>query len=269
MVPVCRAAASSGSGPVEDGVGRRRRCATASPRSRPSSRSRPEFPPEVEAAAAAAAAAARGCPTSTAPTSRSSPSTRPASRDLDQALHLERDGDGYVVHYAIADVAAFVTPGDPVDVEAQPPRRDAVRRGLQDPAAPDGALRGRRARCCPTRSGPALLWTITARRRRASGTDVHVERALVRSTRPARLRRGAAARSTTARADESLTLLKEVGELRLAPRGRPRRGVAAAARAGGRHRGRPRGTWSSASMLPVERVERPDLAAHRLRRRRR
>ena len=38
--------------------------------------------------------------------------------DLDQALHIERDGDGYVVHYAIADVAAFVTPGDPVDVEA-------------------------------------------------------------------------------------------------------------------------------------------------------
>ena len=40
------------------------------------------------------------------------------SMDLDQALHLERDGDGYVVHYAIADVAAFVAPGDPVDVEA-------------------------------------------------------------------------------------------------------------------------------------------------------
>ena len=38
--------------------------------------------------------------------------------DLDQALHIERDGDGYVVHYAIADVAAFVQPGDPVDVEA-------------------------------------------------------------------------------------------------------------------------------------------------------
>ena len=24
--------------------------------------------------------------------------------DLDQAMHLEADGDGYVVHYAIADV---------------------------------------------------------------------------------------------------------------------------------------------------------------------
>ena len=38
--------------------------------------------------------------------------------DLDQALHIERAGDGYRVHYAIADVAAFVTPGDPVDEEA-------------------------------------------------------------------------------------------------------------------------------------------------------
>jgi exoribonuclease R len=32
------------------------------------------------------------------------------SRDLDQALHLRRRGQGYTVHYAIADVAAFVRP---------------------------------------------------------------------------------------------------------------------------------------------------------------
>ena len=41
-----------------------------------------------------------------------------SARDLDQAMHFERAGDGYVVHYAIADVAAFVEPGGPVDVEA-------------------------------------------------------------------------------------------------------------------------------------------------------
>jgi exoribonuclease R len=33
-------------------------------------------------------------------------------------MHLEADGDGYVVHYAIADVIAFVRPGDPVDLES-------------------------------------------------------------------------------------------------------------------------------------------------------
>ena len=43
------------------------------------------------------------------------------AQDLDQALHVARDGDGWVVHYAIADVAAFVSPGDPVDVEANRP----------------------------------------------------------------------------------------------------------------------------------------------------
>src|SRR5688500_2155912 len=44
----------------------------------------------------------------------------PGARDLDQALHIAaRDGGGYRVSYAIADVAAFVTDGDPVDVEAR------------------------------------------------------------------------------------------------------------------------------------------------------
>ena len=41
-----------------------------------------------------------------------------SSMDLDQAFHIERDGDGYRVRYAIADVAAFVEPGGPMDVEA-------------------------------------------------------------------------------------------------------------------------------------------------------
>ena len=51
----------------------------------------------------------------------------PGSMDLDQAMHIERDGDGYVVHYAIADVAAFVRAGDPVDlVQPPPPPRRAL-----------------------------------------------------------------------------------------------------------------------------------------------
>lgn len=35
----------------------------------------------------------------------------PTSRDLDQALHLCREGDGYVFRYAIADAAHYVRPG--------------------------------------------------------------------------------------------------------------------------------------------------------------
>src|SRR3954447_7683406 len=34
----------------------------------------------------------------------------PGARDLDQALHIERRGDGHRVRYAIADVGAFVAP---------------------------------------------------------------------------------------------------------------------------------------------------------------
>ncbi len=43
----------------------------------------------------------------------------PTSKDLDQAMFLERrSGGGYRVHYAIADVAAFVRAGSPLDAEA-------------------------------------------------------------------------------------------------------------------------------------------------------
>src|SRR5215208_5836254 len=43
----------------------------------------------------------------------------PESRDLDQAVHIERSGDGHRVRYAIADVGAFVAPGASIDREAQ------------------------------------------------------------------------------------------------------------------------------------------------------
>jgi exoribonuclease R len=43
----------------------------------------------------------------------------PASQDLDQAMFLERSPDGYVVHYAIADVPAFVPAGGPLDAETR------------------------------------------------------------------------------------------------------------------------------------------------------
>lgn len=39
-----------------------------------------------------------------------------------QALYIERQGSGFVVWYAIADVVAFVNAGGPVDRETQPRR---------------------------------------------------------------------------------------------------------------------------------------------------
>nr|WP_274637523.1 RNB domain-containing ribonuclease [Microbacterium bovistercoris] len=41
------------------------------------------------------------------------------SRDLDQALHLQRTPGGGILHYAIADVPAFVRPGGAVDAAAR------------------------------------------------------------------------------------------------------------------------------------------------------
>ena len=43
----------------------------------------------------------------------------PGSKDLDQAVHVEQSGEGYVVHYAIADLGAFVTPGGALDMEVR------------------------------------------------------------------------------------------------------------------------------------------------------
>src|SRR5690606_36322760 len=43
----------------------------------------------------------------------------PGSMDLDQAMLLERAGDGWRVRYAIADVPAFVAPEGPLDQEVR------------------------------------------------------------------------------------------------------------------------------------------------------
>ena len=79
----------------------------------------PAFPPDVEAAAREAAARP--------PSAQGRDDLRdlpfftvdpPGSRDLDQAMHLERRGGGYRVRYAIADVGAVVERGGPVEAEA-------------------------------------------------------------------------------------------------------------------------------------------------------
>ena len=89
----------------------------------------------------------------------------PGSMDLDQAVHLDRDGDGYRVRYAIADVPAFVGPG-----ERSTPRRAVAARPS---TAPDAATpctrrcsaRTRRA-CWPAQTRPAFVWDMRPGRRR-------------------------------------------------------------------------------------------------------
>jgi exoribonuclease R len=174
----------------------------------------PDFPPEVEEAAARAAATPRlpDLDRTDLPFLTIDPAS---SMDLDQALHIERDPDhhgGYVVHYAIADLAAFITPGDPVDVEAN--RRGETLYGADSrvPLHPK-AISEDAGSLLPEQVRPALLWTIKVDHA-GEGTDATVQRARVRST--ARLTYDEAQTSIDdGTAAESLVLLKEVGGLRL------------------------------------------------------
>src|ERR1044072_6125741 len=43
----------------------------------------------------------------------------PGARDLDQAMLVERRQGGFRLHYAIADLGAFVTPGSALDHEVR------------------------------------------------------------------------------------------------------------------------------------------------------
>jgi exoribonuclease R len=133
------------------------------------------------------------------------------ARDLDQALHIERDGDGYVVHYAIADVAAFVSPGDPVDEQAHQRGETLYGADSKIPLHPTVLSEGA-ASLLPDANRPALLWTIKVDAE-GEGTDVHVERALVRS-RAQLDYQGVQESVDDGTAAEPLRLLGEVGRLR-------------------------------------------------------
>jgi len=134
------------------------------------------------------------------------------SMDLDQAFHLSRRDRGYVLRYAIADVAAFVVPGGRVDAEAHargetlyaPTRRTP----LHPPALSEGA-----ASLLPGHDAPALIWELTLD---SSGEMVaaRVARGMVRS-RAKLTYTGAQADLDAGRGGEQLELLRTVGKLRL------------------------------------------------------
>ncbi len=170
----------------------------------------PEFPPEVEAAAQEAARNPRlpDLDRTDIPFVTIDPAS---ALDLDQAMHIERDGDGYVVHYAIADVAAFVSPGDPVDLEANLRGETLYGADSKVPLHPK-VLSEDVASLLPGEVRPALVWTIKVDGA-GEGTDANVERALVRSR--AKLDYSSVQREIEAgTADQVFGLLREVGELR-------------------------------------------------------
>lgn len=164
-----------------------------------------EFPANVEHAAAARACDADRVDATDLELVTLDP---PGARDLDQAFALEQTGEGMVLHYAIADVAAFVAPGGPVDQEAH--RRGETlylpdgRVPLHPPVLSEGS-----ASLLPGQVRPAVLWRIALD---GSGqpADVDVRRALVRSR--AQLDYASLQRD----GGDVFALLKSFGELRQA-----------------------------------------------------
>jgi exoribonuclease R len=135
----------------------------------------------------------------------------PESLDLDQAFHLERRAQGgFRLRYAIADAAAFVTPGGAVDAEAHRRAETAYspdgRAPLYPPVLSEGA-----ASLLPDGPRPAVVWRVDVD---ADGltVDADVQRALVSS----RAKLGypdAQAAIDQGGADGMLSLLPEIGRL--------------------------------------------------------
>lgn len=167
-----------------------------------------DFSPEVEAAALAAAKVPvfdgrrdmRDVPLV---------SVDPAgSRDLDQAFHAARSGDGYRLHYAIADVAHFVEADGLLDAAARGRGVTFYAPDEKEPLHPDILNEGA-ASLVPDEDRPAVVWTHDLD---VYGTllDTRVERAIVRS-RQALSYEQVDADLDSPRPEERNILLREIG----------------------------------------------------------
>ncbi|MFD6031857.1 RNB domain-containing ribonuclease [Cellulosimicrobium funkei] len=157
----------------------------------------------------------------------------PGSMDLDQALHLERAGGvpddpagaAFVVHYAIADVGAFVVPGGAIDAEVHERGTTLYAPDGRTPLHPAVLSEGA-ASLLPGEDRPAAAWRVVLDAR-GEILDATVRRAVVRSTQRLTYDEAQARIDTRSAGDDAgdaLLLLREVGELRLA-RERERGGV--------------------------------------------
>ena len=102
------------------------------------------------------------------------------SRDLDQAVHIAQSGDGYLVSYAIADVASFVHPAGELDLETHRRGETLYFPDKRVPLHPISLSEGA-ASLLPDQVRPAVLWRITLDAG-ANVQSIDVRRARVRST---------------------------------------------------------------------------------------
>lgn len=134
------------------------------------------------------------------------------SRDLDQAMHISRAGDGFVVRYAIADVAAWVEPGSPIDVEARRRGQTMYAPHATVPLHPRQLSEGAASLLDDGRPRPAMVWTHELDPA-GEVTSTTLQRAMV--TNRARLSYPQAqAGMADGSAVETVRLLAEIGPLR-------------------------------------------------------
>jgi exoribonuclease R len=131
------------------------------------------------------------------------------SRDLDQAMSLQRTGTGFRVHYAIADLGSFVQPGGALDAEARERGVTLYCPDVRIPLTPT-VLSESTASLLPDGERRAVVWTLDLDER-GDGVTVDVRRAKVRSR--AQLTFADAQRLIDG-GDEQLQLLRDIGRLR-------------------------------------------------------
>ncbi len=133
------------------------------------------------------------------------------SMDLDQAMFLERLPHGYRVHYAIADLGSFITPGGALDTEAHARGQTIYCPDIRVPLHPEVLSQGA-ASLLEGQERPAIVWRLDlAKDGSLSGTDVR--RARVRSR--ARLDYVAVqAALDGGSTEDAYVLLREIGQLR-------------------------------------------------------
>lgn len=136
----------------------------------------------------------------------------PTSTDLDQAVHLERDGNGYTVRYAIADVPAFVALDGTLDAETRRRGQTLYLPGRRIPLHPE-IISEDAGSLLPGRRRGAYVWTFHLDAAAAvRGTE------LVRAVVSSRAKLDYAGVQTAideGTASASLALLKEVGIKRI------------------------------------------------------
>jgi len=137
----------------------------------------------------------------------------PGSMDLDQAMHLERDGDGHRIRYAIADVPTFVRLGGALDRVTRERGQTVYCPDVRVPLHPE-VLSEAAASLLPDVVRPAFVWDL---RLDGAGllTSSSVSRAMVRSVE--RLDYAQVQAAVDAGADdERFVLLREIGTHRIA-----------------------------------------------------